>query len=242
MMNTPKGQSVDTNPIDANVSLQSQTLGLGELKCAGEIQILILDDEEDTCKLITHALAHKDFVIESLSDPARVKAWLETAHEHHHKYHLIILDYVLPGLEPEDVLAWLRDYQPDAIVIVITGYPSVDSALNCLRARTYDYLTKPFQINQLRQVVLRGLESKGLLRMSEDALREALGAAIRDRRKALGLTLNEMAKKTGVSLGYLSQIELGKNSASIETLYKICLALGVRMAELFEAVQRPQHH
>jgi DNA-binding NtrC family response regulator len=94
----------------------------------GEIQILILDDEEDTCKLITHALAHKDFVIESLSDPARVKAWLETAHEHHHKYHLIILDYVLPGLEPEDVLAWLRDYQPDAIVIVITGYPSVDSA------------------------------------------------------------------------------------------------------------------
>ena len=43
---------------------------------------------------------------------------------------------------------------------------------------------------------------------------------------------------TNVSLGYLSQIELGKNSASIETLYRICLALGMKMSELFQAVQR----
>ena len=47
-----------------------------------------------------------------------------------------------------------------------------------------------------------------------------------------------MAARTDVSLGYLSQIELGKNSASIETLYRICLALGIKMAELFQAVQR----
>ena len=46
-----------------------------------------------------------------------------------------------------------------------------------------------------------------------------------------------MADRTGVSLGYLSQIELGKNSASIETLYRICLALGMKMSELFQAVQ-----
>ena len=47
-----------------------------------------------------------------------------------------------------------------------------------------------------------------------------------------------MAQRTGVSLGYLSQIELGKNSASIETLYRITLGLGIKMAELFQAVQR----
>ena len=41
-----------------------------------------------------------------------------------------------------------------------------------------------------------------------------------------------------MSLGYLSQIELGKNSASIETLYRICLALGMKMSELFQSVQR----
>ena len=84
---------------------------------------------------------------------------------------------------------------------------------------------------------MRSLESKGLLRLSEEALREQLGAAIRERRKALGLTLAEMAKRTNVSLGYLSQIELGKNSASIETLYRIALGLRVRVADLFESVQ-----
>ena len=56
--------------------------------------------------------------------------------------------------------------------------------------------------------------------------------------KALGLTLSNMSDRTNVSLGYLSQIELGKNSASIETLYRICLALGMKMSELFQAVQR----
>jgi transcriptional regulator with XRE-family HTH domain len=86
--------------------------------------------------------------------------------------------------------------------------------------------------------VTRCLESKGLLRMTEEALRESLGAAIRDRRKSLGFTLSTMSEKTGVSLGYLSQIELGKNSASIETLYRICLALGIKMSDLFTAVQR----
>jgi DNA-binding XRE family transcriptional regulator len=121
----------------------------------------------------------------------------------------------------------------------VTGFPSMDSALSCLRAGTIDYLTKPFKIEQLQRVVQRCLENKGLLRMSEEALRESLGAAIRERRKALGLTLAQMAQRTNVSLGYLSQIELGKNSASIETLYRISLGLGLKIADLFQAVQMP---
>ena len=132
---------------------------------------------------------------------------------------------------------WIRETQPDASIIVVTAYPSIDSALSCLRARTYDYLTKPFQVVHLQRVVNRCLESRGLLRMSEEALRESLGAIIRERRKNLGLTLAQMAQRTGVSLGYLSQIELGKNSASIETLYRITLGLGMKLAELFQAVQ-----
>jgi DNA-binding NtrC family response regulator len=185
---------------------------------------------------MTAALAGHGFQIRSVSDPAQMLAVLQTPSSE--GYHLILLDYVLPGLDSDQVFGWVRDNQPDASVIVVTGYPSIDSALNCLRARTYDYLTKPFQITKLREVVTRCLESKGLLRMSEEALRESLGAAIRERRKGLGLTLAQMAARTDVSLGYLSQIELGKNSASIETLYRICLALGIKMSELFQAVQR----
>ena len=208
--------------------------GVRELQSSGDIRILILDDDPGTCSVIQAALSNRDFVIDVVSDPALV----ESALSRPQTYHLIVLDYVLPGLEPDQVFGWIRDSQPDANIVVVTGYPSVDSALNCLRARTYDYLTKPFQVDQLREIVFRCLESKGLLRMTEDALREALGSAIRERRKALGLTLSNMSDRTNVSLGYLSQIELGKNSASIETLYRICLALGMKMSELFHAVQR----
>ncbi|MFO0926330.1 MAG: response regulator [Gemmataceae bacterium] len=204
----------------------------GALFRSSEVRILIIDDDEAVCRVIRAALAPNDFSIETVSDTTAVEAALRRK-----SYHLIILDYVLPGLESEQVLGWVRDHQTDASIIVVTGYPSIDSALSCLRAHTYDYITKPFSIAHLQKTILRCLEGRGLLRMSESALREALGAAIRERRKALGLTLAQMAQRTGVSLGYLSQIELGKNSASIETLYRISLGLGVKMADLFQSLQ-----
>jgi CheY-like chemotaxis protein/DNA-binding XRE family transcriptional regulator len=202
---------------------------------ANDIRILIVDDEEPICRMIRSALARSEYKVEQVSDPALIESQLRSD-----PYHIIILDYCIPGLSSEQVLEWIKQHQPDASIIVVTAYPSVDSALNCLRARTYDYLTKPFQIGQLQRIVTRCLESKGLLRLSEAALRESLGAAIRERRKGHSLTLAQMANRTGVSLGYLSQIELGKNSASIETLYRISLGLGIKMSELFESVQMPR--
>lgn len=204
----------------------------GRLYSAGEVRLLVLDDDPAIGRLIQAAMAQHDFQIEVVADPAQVETQLRRQ-----PYHVIILDYVLPGLEPELVMEWVRNYQPDASIIVVTAFPSIDSALHCLRAHTYDYLTKPFQIDQLQRTIIRCLESRGMLRLSEEALREQLGAAIRERRKALGLTLAQMAQRTNVSLGYLSQIELGKNSASIETLYRIALGLRVRVADLFQTVQ-----
>lgn len=205
-----------------------------DLYCSGEVRILILDDDEAVCRVISAALAQENFTVEAVSDPTLMEQQLCGQ-----PYHVIILDYVIPGLKSEQVLEWVRQHQPAASIIVVTAYPSIDSTLSCLRARTYDYLTKPFQIAHLQHVVRRCLENKGLLRLSEAALRESLGSTIRERRKALGLTLAQMAQRTSVSLGYLSQIELGKNSASIETLYRISLGLGVKISELFQAVQTP---
>ncbi len=204
------------------------------LFCAGEVKVLVLDDDPAIGRLITAALAGNDFTINVVSDPGQIETHIKSQ-----SYQVVILDYVIPGLESDQILDWVRQHQPDASVIVVTAFPSIDSALQCLRAHTYDYLTKPFQIEQLQRTVMRCLEAKGLLRLSEEALREQLGAAIRERRKGLGLTLAQMAQRTGVSLGYLSQIELGKNSASIETLYRIALGLRVRVADLFQAVQGP---
>ncbi|OAI53650.1 hypothetical protein AYO44_15805 [Planctomycetaceae bacterium SCGC AG-212-F19] len=201
-------------------------------QCVGEVNILILDDDPSVCEVMNAALAHPNYVLDVESDPGRMEARLQSK-----RYQLILMDYVIPGLQPEQIFGWVQRHQADASIIVVTGYPSIDSALNCLRARTFDYITKPFQVSQLQDTVARCLESKGLLRMSEDALKQALGAVIRERRKARGLTLAQLAGRTRVSLGYLSQIELGKNSASIEMLYRISLGLGIKMADLFQAVE-----
>ncbi len=203
-----------------------------DLHCISEIQILILDDEPMICRAVQKAMERKDFVVDAVSNPAEMETKLRAK-----RYHIVILDYVIPGLNFDQIINWLQEFQATAGIIVITGHPSVDSALNCLRARTFDYLTKPFQLADLKRAVMSCLESKGLLRMSEEALREALGNAIRERRKSQGMTLAQMAQRANVSLGYLSQIELGKNSASVETLYRISLALSVKMADLFRSIQ-----
>ena len=193
--------------------------------------ILVIDDDPAIGRLVQATLAGHEFLIETISDPHEVEPALRRG-----PHHVVILDYVIPGLDSAALLKLVQDTQPDASVIVVTAFPSIDSALECLRADTFDYITKPFAVDVLKKTVLRCLEGRGLLRLSEVALREQLGAAIRERRKALGLTLAEMAKRSDVSLGYLSQIELGKNSASIETLYRIALGLRVRVADLFQSV------
>ena len=208
--------------------------GTQDLLCAGEVRILVVDDLAPICVVIESALAYKDFAITSVTEPLNLEAVIKGET----KYHQIILDYMLPPLSSDQVLAWLRDYQADAALIVITGQPTTESAVNALRARAFDYLLKPFEITQLRETVYRCLQELGLLRMSEKSLRENVGTALRDRRKALGLTLADAAKRANVSLGFLSQIELGKSSASVETLYRICLALRLRMADLFQTLQK----
>jgi DNA-binding response OmpR family regulator len=201
------------------------------LYCPTEVNILVIDDDTSICQLIQGALNNPSYKIETVSAASQIEMKLQQK-----PYQLIILDYVVPGVDSNAVFEWVKRDQADASVVVITGFPSLDSVVSCLRARTYDYLTKPFDVAQLENVVRRCLESKGLLRLSEEALRETLGTTIRERRKALGFTLAQMAERTSVSLGYLSQIELGKNSASIETLYRICLGLGMKMSELFQTV------
>ena len=224
-MASPKNpKNPESAPDEADVQRDKmKPVEAGRMYSAGDVRILAIDDDPAVGRLVQATLAGHEFVIEAVSDPHEVEPALRRA-----PVHVVILDYVIPGLDSTELLKLVQETQPDASIIVVTAFPSVDSALQCLRARTFDYITKPFQVDVLKKTVIRCLEARGLLRLSELALREQLGAAIRERRKALGLTLAEMAKRSDVSLGYLSQIELGKNSASIETLYRIALGLRVR--------------
>lgn len=60
------------------------------------------------------------------------------------------------------------------------------------------------------------------------------GVKLRDTRKKLGMTLEDISQKTGFTKSFISQIENGKNSPSIASLKKICYALGTTISELFE--------
>src|SRR5262249_45819621 len=105
------------------------------LHCAGEVRVLVLDDDPSICRLIQAALAHTEFAVDAVSDPELMEPQLRA-----HGYHVVILDYVIPGLDSERVLHWVREHQPEASIIVVTAFPSIDSALHCLRAHTFDYL------------------------------------------------------------------------------------------------------
>ncbi len=198
----------------------------------GAVHLLVIDDDVLVGQMIQASIAETEILVELATNVAQIDEKLGA-----HEYHIILMDYVIPGTEASALLARIKERQPDASIIVVTAFPSIDSALISLRSHVFDYLSKPFEPEALKKTVMRCLESRGLLRLSEEALREQIGAAIRERRKALGLTLADLAKRTSVSLGYLSQIELGKNSASIETLYRIALGLRLRVADLFQSVQ-----
>jgi CheY-like chemotaxis protein len=198
----------------------------------GAVRILVIDNDPLVGRLITAMLAGNEFRIEVIHDAPQVLPALRDEH-----YHVIIMDYVLPGLDAAEVVKQLLESQADANLIVMTAFPAADGSLQLPQTYSCDSIAKPFQVDHLKKTVMRRLENRGLLRLSEDALRIKLGLAIRERRKGLGLTLFDVSKRTGISLGYLSQIELGKNSASIETLYRIALGLRVRVSDLFHAVQ-----
>ena len=81
--------------------------------------------------------------------------------------------------------------------------------------------------------VAAALARKGLSKDPEAELHRAIGRTIRESRKNQDLTLKQLARRTGLSVSLLSQIERAESSASISSLYKIANALGLRMAQLF---------
>ena len=196
----------------------------GRMYSAGDVRIIVIDDDPAIGRLVEATLAGHEFNIHVVSESHKVEPALRGM-----QFHVVILDYVLPGLDSSEMLKLVKDTQPDACIVVVTAFPSIDSTLQCLRAHTFDYLTKPFQVEALKKTVMRCLESRGLLRLSEEALREQLGGAIRERRKALGLTLAEMAKRTDIDashafyLGFelakaFTALMLGKNYVQDQAL------------------------
>lgn len=192
------------------------------------LRILIVDDEQDLIDYLSLLLSREGFEVAGVTDPAKVVDTLKAQ-----EFHLVILDMMMPGMSGTEVLEQIRKHDRDIAVIVSTAYPNVDTAIASLKHQASDYVRKPFEPDAFLATVHAALARKGLTIDPEARLHQAIGEAIRGARKSQDLTLKQLARRTGLSVSLLSQIERAESSASISSLYRIANALGLKMAELF---------
>ncbi len=123
----------------------------------GRANILVIDDDEairDSCR---QALSRDGNRVEVADDGLMGLAMLKKE-----SFDLIILDLKMPGLAGMEVLNEIKGDDPEAIIIVITGYATIESAVEAMKRGAYDFVPKPFTPNGLRMIVKRALEKKKL--------------------------------------------------------------------------------
>jgi len=196
-----------------------------------DIRILVVDDDQDSVELCEKILKKDGYRVQTLTDGRRVEEELRK-----NEIHLAVIDLKMPDISGLDVVEIIRHHDSDVAVILMTGYATLDSAVSALRGGVVDYLRKPVREDELLGAVRRALAAKGLALLPEEELHRNIGSAIRDLRKKRTLTLKQLAKRTGLSVSLLSQIERAESSASVTSLYKIAHALKIRLPELFSRV------
>jgi DNA-binding NtrC family response regulator len=196
-----------------------------------KLRVLVIDDDEDICLYLKEFLTREGYRVTTISKPLDA---LPEIREGRHQ--IVLLDVRMPEMDGVELLREIRAIDSDVCVIIMTAYPSVESAVDTMKSDAFDYLRKPFELDQLRTVIQRAVREKGLMIDAEERVNQLLGAKIRQLRKERSLTLKQLANKTALSVSLISQIELGKSAASVSTLRKLATALGVTMSYLFEGV------
>ncbi|MCR4395831.1 MAG: sigma-54 dependent transcriptional regulator [Candidatus Saccharicenans sp.] len=84
------------------------------------------------------------------------------------KFDLVLLDLLMPGMDGLEVLKQIKRFDPEAMVIIITAYASVESALAAIKMGAYDYIQKPFKNDELLMTIRRALEHR---RLQEENIR-----------------------------------------------------------------------
>ena len=192
------------------------------------IRILIVDDDRAICDYMQTLLERDGYQVKTLSDSTTVIAELKKV-----DYHLVILDLMMPKRDGIEVLGEIRKQDKAIAVVIFTGYPNLDTAVASMKLDAVDYIKKPFNVDEFREVITKVMRRKGLSVTPEEELHKVIGETIRTYRKDKSLTLKQMSRRTGLSVSLLSQIERAETSASLSSLYKISAGLQVRIRDLF---------
>lgn len=121
-------------------------------------RIVVIDDDAAICLACNKILLKEGYQVQTFADGLRgleaVTRW---------KPDLVVVDLKMPGISGMEILRRVHDFDPQIIIVVITGYATIDTAVEAMKSGAYDFLPKPFAPDPLRLIVRRGLEHRRLL-------------------------------------------------------------------------------
>ena len=131
---------------------------------AGQTRILIVDDEAMIRALLTEVLSQEGYDVVTAEDGQEAVSILERG-----GIDLVLTDMVMPRGSGLEVLEAARRYDPRLPVLVMTGFPSIDDAADLARMGVGDYISKPFDLEVIKELVLKHLEERRRHRERGDA-------------------------------------------------------------------------
>jgi two-component system response regulator PilR (NtrC family) len=134
-------------------------------------KILVADDEQSMREFLDIMLKKEGYKVSLASNGEEVVKVVEND-----LFDLILLDIRMPKLDGISALKKIKANSPETIVIMITAYASADTAIKAMKEGAYDYITKPFKVDEIKLIIKNALEKKSL--QKENIL---LKQAVRDR-------------------------------------------------------------
>jgi DNA-binding NtrC family response regulator len=117
------------------------------------VKILVVDDEEPLRRLLRKELGRKGFVVEAAPDGQSALALLKEA-----PFDVILLDIVMPGIDGISLMKRMKTDPSSPVIIVLTGKATVETAVEAMKNGAYDYLSKPYKLDELVMVIDRAYE------------------------------------------------------------------------------------
>ena len=120
-------------------------------------KILVIEDEKNMREILKILLEGEGYEVSTATDGVEGLGWIKRE-----IFDLIITDIKMPGLDGFQVLKKAQELSPETLVIMITAFGTTESAIESMKLGAYDYLHKPFKIDEIRLVVKNALEKRKL--------------------------------------------------------------------------------